>query len=327
MKTTDYNYKKYLGLAGTAALIIGFIFIAFWQTNFEIETAKAGCYNDFINGKNCKVCQEELCGCESLACCDNCPIYVDCSPFLQPEDCNECASCGDSRYRWCEGGSYGFGECVDYTCGGEYGEACRPDLCGGEGGPAPGGPAPLAPDVDLMGPATIEVPNSIILSWNSSNADSCSASGDWSGGKATSGSETLTLPRGTYTFRLDCSGSGGSDFDEVTIQIIQVPQCTFWADPSSIIIPQSSALRWTCQYADSCSINQGVGSVCFSESECSADLTNVRPKQTTAYTLICNGLDGSRSYDATVNVGFIPKLKEILPPQLNWLYSEFGNYF
>lgn len=249
-------------------------------------------------------------------CCENGQCW-SCPEPEPPFECGECNSCGDSSYRWCTGGSYGSGECVNFTC------ECRPDLCGGDPGGPGGPPPPLSPSVDLMGPATIEVPNSVILSWNSSNADSCSASGDWSGGKAASGSETLTLPRGTYAFTLNCSGPGGSASDSVTVQIIQVPQCTFWADPSSIVIPQSSALRWTCQYADSCSINQGVGAVCASETECSADLTNVRPKQITAYILTCNGLDGSRSYNATVNVGFIPKLKEVIP-QLNWLYSNLA---
>ncbi|MBI5079645.1 hypothetical protein HZB06_03220 [Candidatus Wolfebacteria bacterium] len=46
-------------------------------------------------------------------------------------------------------------------------------------------------------------------------------------------------------------------------------------------------------------------------------------KQTTTYVLTCGGLDGSRSYSATVNVGFIPKLKEIIP-KLNFWYKRFG---
>ncbi|MBI5079647.1 hypothetical protein HZB06_03230, partial [Candidatus Wolfebacteria bacterium] len=86
----------------------------------------------------------------------------------------------------------------------------------------------------------------------------------------------------------------------------------------------TSSLRWTCQYADSCSIDQGVGSVCVSETECSSDLTKVRPKQTTTYVLTCGGLDGSRSYSATVNVGFIPKLKEIIPKLNFWYFKLVG---
>ncbi|MEK7521159.1 MAG: hypothetical protein AAB560_03740, partial [Patescibacteria group bacterium] len=62
------------------------------------------------------------------------------------ESCDACASCGDSRYRWCTGGQYGSGQCVDFTCD------CRPDLCNGDAegpGGGPGGGAPAAPSVDL----------------------------------------------------------------------------------------------------------------------------------------------------------------------------------
>ncbi|MEK7128906.1 MAG: hypothetical protein AAB858_01000, partial [Patescibacteria group bacterium] len=123
----------------------------------------------------------------------------DCDPcclFCYTEGCGEspppippgCSACGvpnplgesppDSRYSWCD------------PPGGWV------ELCGG------GPPPPPPPSVDLLGPATVEVPNPVILSWNSSNTDSCSASGGWSGSKPTSGSETIALGRGTYTFTL-----------------------------------------------------------------------------------------------------------------------------
>ena len=88
----------------------------------------------------------------------------------------------------------------------------------------------------------------------------------------------------------------------------KVPQCTFTANPASILLPQSSTLSWSCQYADSCSIDQGIGSV-----SSVSGAKNVTPTQTTTYTLTCSGLDGSRSYQATVNVGFIPRIREIIP--------------
>lgn len=158
-------------------------------------------------------------------------------------------------------------------------------------------------------PGPIEVPDSINLSWSSTNANSCVASGDWGGGKGVSGSEAVTKPRGTYTFTITCSGPGGtSDPSSVAVRVIQVPRCSFSSDPTSIILPQTSTLSWSCSYADSCSIDQGIGSV----NNVSGSV-EVRPPATTSYTLSCSGLDGSRSWPATVGVGFIPKLKEILP--------------
>ena len=178
------------------------------------------------------------------------------------------------------------------------------DQCSDDASCAP----PPPPTVDLTSWPTWELPEPIHLKWTSTNADSCVASGDWSGNKPTSGDEYLSKPRGTYTFILTCTGPGGSASDTATTKVIQVPRCTFTANPTSIILPQSSTLSWSCQYADTCSIDQGIGSV-----NNVSGTKQVRPPQTTTYTLSCSGLDGSRSYPATVNVGFVPWIKEVIP--------------
>ena len=69
----------------------------------------------------------------------------------------------------------------------------------------------------------------ITLSWTSHYADSCTASGDWSGTKGTSGSEQLTLnsPQ-TYTFTLSCknnsTGNSATDSVQVTLLPPNAPQ-------------------------------------------------------------------------------------------------------
>jgi len=94
-----------------------------------------------------------------------------------------------------------------------------------------------ATNVDLKvnssdGPITIGYQNrTIILSWTSNYADSCSAeitskpansNINWSGQKLTSGSESLTLDvAGSYTFKLTCrnsaTGATGSDTVQLTL--------------------------------------------------------------------------------------------------------------
>jgi hypothetical protein len=81
------------------------------------------------------------------------------------------------------------------------------------------------------GPVTVAYKdrNSFNLSWTSQNADSCTASGDWSGSKSTSGSETIQLSQvKTYTFTLTCknntSGNSSSDSVQVTLQAPNAPQ-------------------------------------------------------------------------------------------------------
>ena len=168
------------------------------------------------------------------------------------------------------------------------------------------------PAIDFKGPDTVEIPDSITLFWATERTDSLMASGDWSGAKQFGPlpykSETFTKPRGSYTFILTASNSYGSATSQVNTRVIQVPRCTFTANPTTIIPPASSTLSWSCQYADSCSIDQGIGSV-----NNVSGTKSVRPPETTTYTLTCDGLDGSRSYYATVNVGFTPKLREVIP--------------
>ena len=73
--------------------------------------------------------------------------------------------------------------------------------CGGGGGSSD--PEPITPPIPAS-PVTmsfeankksIDYGDNLILSWSSSNATSCNASGDWQGSKATSGEETIEASR------------------------------------------------------------------------------------------------------------------------------------
>ena len=58
-----------------------------------------------------------------------------------------------------------------------------------------------------------------MLTWSSANATSCTASGAWSGPKATSGTASTGSLSSTSTFTLSCSGSGGSAAQSVTVTV------------------------------------------------------------------------------------------------------------
>ena len=102
-----------------------------------------------------------------------------------------------------------------FSCGG-----------GGGGGSAPSAPAPAQVTVNLSGSATtLDQGETYTLTWSSSNATSCTASGSWSGSKATSGSEsfgTADNELGSYTFSIQCSGSSGSSASSsTTLELIE----------------------------------------------------------------------------------------------------------
>ena len=80
-------------------------------------------------------------------------------------------------------------------------------------------PAPVVPVVSLSSSASsIDEGQSAIISWSSSDATSCTASGDWLGSLSTSGSETVS-PVVTSTYTINCIGDGGSTGDSVTITV------------------------------------------------------------------------------------------------------------
>jgi hypothetical protein len=71
---------------------------------------------------------------------------------------------------------------------------------------------PPSPTASLtLAPANINSAQSTVLSWSSANASSCTASGAWSGTKATSGAVTMTpTAAGNFTYSLACTGEGGT---------------------------------------------------------------------------------------------------------------------
>ncbi len=80
----------------------------------------------------------------------------------------------------------------------------------------------VAPSVDIKangfdGPITIPNNASANLSWQSTNAASCTATNGWTGTKATSGSENTGNLITSKTYTLTCSGTGGSASDSVVV--------------------------------------------------------------------------------------------------------------
>ena len=81
-----------------------------------------------------------------------------------------------------------------------------------------GGGGSSAPTVSMSGASSIELNSTLDLSWSSTSAESCTASDGWSGDKATSGSEALTLSTlGDQTFTLTCRN--GSRFMSQSVEV------------------------------------------------------------------------------------------------------------
>lgn len=72
--------------------------------------------------------------------------------------------------------------------------------------------AAAAPSVTIsVSPTSLTVGQSATLTWSSTNATSCTASGSWSGSEATSGTLSVTpSASGTANYALACTGAGGT---------------------------------------------------------------------------------------------------------------------
>ncbi|MEO1320206.1 MAG: hypothetical protein AAFV30_06515, partial [Pseudomonadota bacterium] len=72
----------------------------------------------------------------------------------------------------------------------------------------------------LASPSTVTVNAASTISWNSTDAESCTASGDWSGDKTLAGQEQSDPLQSTAVFNLSCEGPGGTASESVTVEVV-----------------------------------------------------------------------------------------------------------
>ena len=100
--------------------------------------------------------------------------------------------------------------------------------CGGGGSPDPApaaavaNPATPAPTVSIaFSAARVNAGDSVTLTWASTNAGTCLASGSWSGSQPSTGALTFVAAApGTFTYHLDCTGGGGTAGAETVLTVV-----------------------------------------------------------------------------------------------------------
>ena len=102
--------------------------------------------------------------------------------------------------------------------------------CSGAGGSASASATvtvtstPPRPTVTLTAtPTSVASGGAATLSWSSTNATGCTASGGWSGARSTSGSSSTGALSATITYALSCSGAGGSASASATVMVTAPP--------------------------------------------------------------------------------------------------------
>ena len=179
--------------------------------------------------------------------------------------------------------------------------------------PVPPTPLPPLPIVSLSAPSVVISGQSFVLSWSSTNAVSCTASGGWSGAKATGGSQSITAPTvtGSYpspiSYILDCKNSvGGTNFSKADVTVNPVatapaPTVTLSALPTAITAGEKSTLSWVTTNTTSCTASNA-----WTGMKPTPGTQDVYPTSSTTYTLSCTGPGGSASKSVTVTVNPSP---------------------
>ena len=162
-------------------------------------------------------------------------------------------------------------------------------------------PAPTL--VFSASPMTVNYQDQSTLSWSSTNAITCDASGDWSGSKPTTGQEVIGPMTVTSEFGLHCSNADGVTISQnVTVTVSQAPAIpptlAFSASTTLVAINDSATLSWSSTDADSCLASDAwTGSKPISGSESTGSLSS-----SATYTLECTGLGGNITRSVSVQV-------------------------
>ncbi len=165
--------------------------------------------------------------------------------------------------------------------------------------------APPLPTVTIAAnPTSLVLGNSTTLTWSSTNATACTASGAWSGTEATSGAQSVTPgATGTSSYALTCTGPGGSTTSTATISVTApVPTVMIVINPTTITTGQSATLTWSSTNATACTASgawSGIETTSGSLSESPA------ATGTDVYTLSCTGSGGTTSASATLTVSAV----------------------
>ncbi|OGZ81172.1 MAG: hypothetical protein A2312_04870 [Candidatus Staskawiczbacteria bacterium RIFOXYB2_FULL_32_9] len=151
---------------------------------------------------------------------------------------------------------------------------------------------------------TINAGEAIEISWAGVNVTSCSASGNWTGSKNISGSETFTNLTSSRIYNISCVDSLGkvvTDFLTVDVSLLSVDIKADKSDkPISIDLGKSAQLSWESTGAKSCSASgDWLGIKTLDGSESTGYL--YIPKRY-IYTINCSGASGNTNDFVEVNV-------------------------
>ncbi len=185
--------------------------------------------------------------------------------------------------------------------------------CGGGGGSGTSAAAPAAstpPAAPAVAPLPVvqialsanpvAVNQTSTLTWSSTDATSCTASGAWSGTQALAGSLAVSkAAAGSYTYGISCTGTGGTATASTMLAVVAAPAIQIALSSSQVTVNQTSTLTWSATNASSCT-----ASGAWAGTQATSGSLAVSQAATGNYTygLSCTGAGGSISTSAVLSV-------------------------
>lgn len=143
------------------------------------------------------------------------------------------------------------------------------------------------------------------LTWSTTTALSCKASGAWTGNKPTAGAQSIKNIQSSGTYSLTCVGIDGvstvTRSARIYVSPLPAPVIDFKATPRSVIPGGSSTLSWSVSSTSGCQASGG-----WSGSRGSSGTFNTGAINTDeTYTLTCDSDSGGPSSQASVTVSVV----------------------
>ncbi len=156
-----------------------------------------------------------------------------------------------------------------------------------------------APRVDIVAnPQTVVQGQPSTLTWTS--ADALAVEIDRGIGAVPASGSLAVSPHTTTTYTITATGPGGTATDAATVTVLEPPVVSMTAEPGLVARGEASTLTWTSQNATWAGLDNGIGQVDPVGS------VEVRPLESTVYTITVQGPGGTASASARVEVVPVP---------------------
>lgn len=174
-----------------------------------------------------------------------------------------------------------------------------PDFCTDNGGGNGGGGYHNPTLSFTASPMSIQSGATSTLTWDSTYADSCTASDGWTGDKAVDGSMDVA-PTQTTSYTLTCERNGKEVTKSTTVTVTDTapaPSVDLTVDDSTLDEGATTTLSWTSMNATSCLASNG-----WSGARATSGSLVIGPDTTTTYTLACGNGTATATDSVVVSV-------------------------